>query len=158
MTIVDPIYLKCLMWQRADLVIGISRSADPLRRLLQRIERQRDQWKRRQLIEEPQPTPAASTGKLFERVSFKRGTEGPCHSHTPWMWLSPYHRHFFVFRNFTSLLWLVEFFMRINFKKNSKALFEGVLSTLRTALEVFVISNRLIARIKLYLSSHTYEI
>lgn len=37
--------------------------------------------------------------------------------------------------------------MRINFKKNSKALFEGVLSTLRTALEVFVISNRLIARI-----------
>ena len=36
--------------------------------------------------------------------------------------------------------------MRIN-KKNSKAFFEAVLSTLRTALEVFVISNRLIARI-----------
>ena len=37
--------------------------------------------------------------------------------------------------------------------KNSKALFEGVQSTLRTALEMFVI-----ARVKLYLSSHISEI
>ncbi|CAH3197112.1 unnamed protein product [Porites evermanni] len=38
-----------------------AQTEDPLKRLLQRIERQRDQWKRRQLIEEPQPTAAAST-------------------------------------------------------------------------------------------------
>ena len=37
-------------------------SSDPLRRLLQRIERQRDQWKRRQPAEDLQPQAAGTTG------------------------------------------------------------------------------------------------
>lgn len=37
-------------------------SADPLRRLLQRIERQRDQWRRRRPAEEAQPQAVATTG------------------------------------------------------------------------------------------------
>lgn len=44
-------------------------SADPLRRLLQRIERQRDQWRRRQPADEAQPQAAVSTG-WFLKVLF----------------------------------------------------------------------------------------
>lgn len=38
-------------------------STDPLRRLLQRIERQRDQWRRRPPTEEAQPQAAGTTGQ-----------------------------------------------------------------------------------------------
>jgi len=56
-------HVRCLNTRLVTALHLVKFSTDPLRRLLQRIERQRDQWRRRPPTEEAQPQAAGTTGQ-----------------------------------------------------------------------------------------------